>query len=379
MTLEDGVYFDLDPEAYRNDPAKGSTDHKAILANAIQWQARRLKSVMEDLGLIEALTDKEQAERDAKREAGKAFGHAVHTMVLDGEEAFDEQYVVRPDMPEGLVKITRDQIRDALGDACRLPRSAALYDHVVEAKIKRPAGADWLLEDEWLVRVAEEVAGRQEMSRRWKATIDRINWMMTVPRADHKGLSFRERYLSGGQPEVSVFWTDENGVRLKCRFDYLRIKSLLDVKTYAAKENQGAMEAFSNAVETYAYDMQAMHYLEGRRALPALVGAGKVYGEVGRGWLEQVAAFPAERVQWGWLAVQTVGLPEVDMVEPDTKGLMFAASYQQVLLARRIYAAHRDKFGDDQLWTANRGIVQFDDSTFRTSMASRGSPRWSSL
>ena len=40
--LEDGIYFGLPEEQYHDDPALGYTDHKALLVNAVQWQAKRL-------------------------------------------------------------------------------------------------------------------------------------------------------------------------------------------------------------------------------------------------------------------------------------------------------------------------------------------------
>lgn len=71
------------------------------------------------------------------------------------------------------------------------------------------------------------------------------------------------KLLQGGQAESSWFW-EENGVKCKCRPDYLRadIKCVIDLKT----TQNASPESFMKAAYDYRYHVQAAWYLRGLRA-----------------------------------------------------------------------------------------------------------------
>lgn len=68
----------------------------------------------------------------------------------------------------------------------------------------------------------------------------------------------------GGRAEQSIYWNDpETGELCKCRPDFLRYDSIpVDLKTC----NDASEEGFCKAIETYNYDMQEDHYLNGIEA-----------------------------------------------------------------------------------------------------------------
>jgi hypothetical protein len=79
--------------------------------------------------------------------------------------------------------------------------------------------------------------------------------------AAHAVLSHRKAnaLLSGGSPEVSVFAKDDDGtgIKMRGRFDYLHLDSLLvDLKT---SENAEPW-AFASSAATYGYHVQQAHY-----------------------------------------------------------------------------------------------------------------------
>lgn len=371
-----GVHFGLAEADHHADPGLGYTDHKDILANAVQWQAKRMPGLMADLGFVE------DGEEDKEESAGKRFGHMLHTLLLDGRPVFDELYAVKPDKPEGLLE-TIGEIRDALkadGWTGYLPAAARLHDWQCAAKLH---GLGEFLPESWELYVIQYMNGREELSRRWGATLYTIDRMMDMKRPDHGDKSMRERFLSGGAAEVTVIWEDERGTRCKCRFDYLRIKSVIELKKYMAREDQEPIEAFAAAIARYAYHMQVMHYLEGWAQIGRLVRDGAVHGAITPATekvASGIAALPPEfRPQWCWIAVQTAGLPEIDAIEPDVDGTVFAAARYMVDAAREKYRAYCERFGADALWTAHRGIVRLDDQSFRPSITERGTERWTTL
>ncbi len=74
------------------------------------------------------------------------------------------------------------------------------------------------------------------------------------------------KLLRGGQAENSYFW-NENGVKCKCRPDYLRtdLKCVIDLKT----TQNASPESFVKSAYDYRYHVQAAWYLRGLRACGA--------------------------------------------------------------------------------------------------------------
>jgi hypothetical protein len=103
-------------------------------------------------------------------------------------------------------------------------------------------------------RAASKVAILAKDHQRMKATADAV---LLHPLAG--------RMLEGGQPEASVFWTDDTGdhepVRCRARFDYLHPSAGIDVKTCM----DASPAAFTKSVVNFAYDMQAFVYPDGLR------------------------------------------------------------------------------------------------------------------
>jgi hypothetical protein len=372
--IADGVYLNLDPETYRLDLALGSTDHKEILAGAVQWHAKRRNAAICELLELGEVRDPDRARA---QDAGKRYGEALHTMLLEGPEAFDAKYADEPEQPD--LPKTKEEIGAALRGVGIVPPkdSAKRAEFVAHARI-----AGLTLAEDWLEQRATLLMGRCAISPKWRTAI-------TLTRAIMEHHSGAQRYLTKGRAEVSVFWTDETGVRLKARFDYLHPIPLVDLKTYAMREGSEPIAAFCFAAERYAYDMQAAHYIEARTvALPALVAAGKVYDcggpdgamvdleEADMEFMERVAAHPSPR--WIWLTVMTGGVPEIDTVELPMDLLQFSAARAQIEEARRTYRQFRARFGDtdDELWLSDRGLIRLTDASFGMRAVNRGSATW---
>lgn len=75
--------------------------------------------------------------------------------------------------------------------------------------------------------------------------------------------------FSGGAAEVSVFWTVD-GIRKKARFDYLKPRGVVDLKSITNRKRIGFVDACRRSICEWNYPLQAAHYLEARAALPTL-------------------------------------------------------------------------------------------------------------
>ena len=65
--------------------------------------------------------------------------------------------------------------------------------------------------------------------------------------------------LKGTRRERPIFWTDDNGIKCKCRVDAIKDGIMIDLKTAA----DASTEIFSREALRYGYDVQAAHYIDG--------------------------------------------------------------------------------------------------------------------
>lgn len=372
--IPDGIYLNLPEDTYRTDPALGSTDLKEIGANVVQWHGRRRNKIA-----AEALGFSDDDE-EKNRKVGIRFGRALHTMLLDGLDAFSAKYCEEPERP--YLPKTKDEIGAALREAgVPVPRDTSRREiFVAEAKL-----AGIKTSDDWEDERDLLLAGREGISRRWAVFITMTHRVLELH-------TRAQRFLTGGRAEVSVFWTDASGLRQKCRFDYLHPRPLVDLKTFANREGREIVANFVSQAEGLAYDMQAAHYMDARiNHLPRLVEEGRVYegspakvvaatAESRDALVDGVLAVPAsaedvaflQRVaaekspRWVWVTVLTGGVPEVDVIEMPPGLLVFEAAKTQVDEARQKYRMMRERFGhdDDQLWFEDRGLIRLTEHSF---------------
>jgi hypothetical protein len=366
--IPDGIYLNLPMEAYRADPALGGGDLAAILANPVQWHARERNRAWRELN-----------PPSEEETAASKFGTALHTMVLE-PKAFDSRYHVEPTMPN--LPDTKSQIAAQLILRHIKPPATGELKVVFEAQA-RLYGIKLL--DDWKFEQAMERGERTAISAAWARALQLLRNAVDMH-------SVAPKYLRNGYAEVSVFWTDPDGIRLKCRYDYMRLRPVSDVKSYAHRAGQEPIATFVSAAESFGYDFRAAHYCHMRiEAVPALVGAGHVYEgfiftETGK--LQQVDADDMEffvkaaaepEPAWCWIACMTQGFPEVDAIEFPMSLMQFSVAAAQVDLARQTYREFRERFGDDPEtpWRADRGLVRLTDFNFMSNRAKdRGSVKW---
>src|SRR5262245_22880549 len=87
------------------------------------------------------------------------------------------------------------------------------------------------------------------------------------------------RAFQGGIPEVSVFWVDEQGIACKCRLDWLKPRTIVDIKKCANARERPFDVAVLLAIAEYRYDVSARHYLDGFRYLYQFAAEGRVFGD----------------------------------------------------------------------------------------------------
>ena len=242
------------------------------------------------------------------------FGRAVHKFVLEGREAFEAAYA--PTDYSGSTKAGKEE------------------REVIALEGKQP-----IKRDDW----------------------NRIMMAGTIIRANPE----ISGAFSGGHPEVSIFW-DRDGIRRKARFDYLKPRAIVDLKSNANTMDIDFVASCRKSIATYRYDVQAAHYYEARSQVSSLFDAGSVFGDLGRGnqwmanaeWLQKVAT--AKEWAFVWIFYQSTGAPLTwgTTLSPGNGVLDLARA--TLAKAEENYRTFVDRFGLDRPWVITERLEELD-------------------
>lgn len=221
MLHSPGIYFGMTAEEYHADPALGSSSIRDLIASPRRYWERSWMNPDRDLYVDDEDTDATQ------------LGTALHCYVLDGQAAFSRNYIRRPDDDPGATPSQKAALTRKANEAAKAVNRISLHG------------------DEW--RLCEKAA----------AVI-----------SEHVDL---EDLFVGGDHEVSIFWRNQFEIPCKARFDILKPRGIADVKTIAIRDHGRLDVAAKYAIKRLRYHIQAEHYLEARRQLPALFKAEKVF------------------------------------------------------------------------------------------------------
>ena len=151
--------------------------------------------------------------------AAYKFGRAVHAAILT-PATFKKEYVVLPDGIDRRTKAGKEE-----------------YQAFVEAS-----------------------AGKEILTAEDAATIKAV---VSAFKKNREAVAL----LKGTKRERPIFWTDDNGIRCKCRVDAMRDGLMIDLKTAA----DASTETFSREALRYGYDVQAAHYIDGYQHMKSAI------------------------------------------------------------------------------------------------------------
>ncbi|ACL59939.1 PD-(D/E)XK nuclease-like domain-containing protein [Methylobacterium nodulans] len=292
--FEDGIYFGLEEDRYHADAALGSSDLKRLAAEPA------------DYWFGSVLNPNRPAEDSTP---SQIVGMAVHKLVLEGQPSFAARFVRRPD------------------DLARL-------DATARAKLA-PNGEEVLAGDDF----------------------DRVQQASAAVLANpHLATSF-----TGGMSEVSIFWTaevDGEPVRRKARFDYLKPRAIVDLKSTRPSRPTSFKANCLRAMAEYGYPVQAAAYLQARAQLARLAAEGQVFGDHDPAWLARVAAAPAFAFVFVFWSTGDAPLTWGVALSPGNEVLGIAE--KTIDLALWNYVAARRAHGLDAPWVAHTPLDEIE-------------------
>lgn len=278
--IPDGVYLHLSEDAYFTQGALGSTDLiKLYQQGEGWWWSSRLNP------------DRVERPREALN-----FGHALHSIVLEGVGAYEERFAVAPDRRDypGLC-VTVDDMKEALGSrGVQFKASAKKLELVETCRIEAPDVPIWdaIMEDFEASSDGRETVTRDE-DRQLRIMADAVHSHPDI------GPLFAAQAAHVPLAEVSVLWTTTDGIRRRARLDTLLPTATGDLKSLGNWSGRPLPFEVGKIIAERGYDIQKADHHAARRVAYAYIAEGRIYGATPDelAWLKR---FPAEASTWGY-------------------------------------------------------------------------------
>lgn len=290
--IEDGIYMALEAAKYHADPALGSGDVRRLARNPTSYW------------WTSAMNPNKPKDKDTP---ARIRGRAMHEFVLESEALFKGNYMRGPYTDEDdyttaeKTALTKDAKKKA-AEAHKVLIKADDYDRIIIAS----------------------------------AMITKNPELKTV--------------FAGGYPEVSVFWTHD-GVRRKCRLDYLKTGGIGDLKSITNMMDLPFDECCLMAFKRQRMDVQAYHYFQGRAAMRALFEKRKCPDADSRAtlFLETVVKQTDIGFQWVFFQSDDAPITFSKAIRPNNPMLR---DHAKPTLDRAIdnYKKYMKEFGTGQPW-----------------------------
>lgn len=280
------------------------------------------------------------------------LGKAYDKRIIEGRAAFYANYAPALDpgaYPNCLTSV--DDIKAAIGVLGQKPKGKRKEDFVTQLLELDPAAQVWdrLKEDH-----AELNAGKSLLDPTQIARIE-IAAAMIENDPDLK------RCFSGGYPQVSIFWYDqETGCPMKSRLDYLKARAIIDLKTFGNPLGKPIDRAIAGAMASGKYHVQAATYHQAVEQLPALIRDGLTDWGAPNEFLEALCQKAERRFVF---VFQQTGIAPVARGKVFPKGLVYDCGVIAMRDAQVRFADCISRYGTDP-WIDSVPLGAFSDEEF---------------
>ena len=420
---EPGIYFGMAEETYFAIGACSTSELKRLRVSSMEaWAYSRRNPNYEE---------RESPYLD--------HGKAVHCLVLEGEDAFADRYVTELDPSdfEGAL-ISTAEIKAAISRfTCRQPvkpvagGKQALIDQLADlaerhnAEVSLEGTVDQLkdrikvfVEDAPITPVSRvEAIGedgqpfmRPAVKDDWIAQLLALDpaarvWDRIV--ADHLKAHEGKRLISAkderririaahmvlkhpdagamlreGHSEVSIFWyCRKTGVPMKARLDWLKLNTVLDLKTFSNKSGMPVDKAILRAIANYTYNLQHVVYEEAVMEARAMIrehGVSVIFDYDDSVWAD-VNKRQVFAVQWAKITeaprfifvFQQSGMAPVTRVFSMPQGEIWKASHRMAEDLKRVWADCAAIYGCEA-WLDHQPMIEIEDELIPMWSTERG-------
>jgi len=346
---EPGIYFGLPEDEYHKDPALSSSGIRKLLTSSLDFWVN---------------SPMNPAYVDEKTEA-MIVGTAFHRRLLEPER-YAATCAVAPSREEYPDAIDgAEDLRKLCGDL-GVKKSGTIADMCERILEANPDAELWPVIKAQLLKQTE---GKIVLRPSVAEDIERAARIVLMHQAAAKA-------MTGGYSEVSIFWIDsESGVRLKARLDYLKVKAIVDLKTFSNSLGKPVRAAVASAVANGGYHIQAVMYDQAVRAAKHLLRTRKsaavhfVGHDVPNDWLTSFAACESHAFVFVFIEqgpVTNVVVREFRRSDGQggTENLYWSSGMAGVREAIRVYETCMATHGPDKPWIIDYPMAPFGDVEF---------------
>lgn len=269
-----GIYFDMPEDVYFSLPCLSQSGIKKLAASSMLFWADSWMNA-----------EKQRVERE-HHIAGKVY----HCRLLEGVSAFALRFVCELERSEDVKVVETKEDIEAYISQIRLPGSDVCHTPITrvetgetkivkgqEVPITRAAKKEDILRQ--LLEIEPDAPYWPEMVRRYQAE---HQGKQMVPAWLMKDVEIAALMIErdpgiaplakGGQAEVTLIWYDElTGVPMKARVDKMKVRRMIDLKTFANQRERMPETAIRFDISSYKYNIQPTVYFEGADAVRKIV------------------------------------------------------------------------------------------------------------
>jgi hypothetical protein len=342
---EPGIYFGMSDEVYHAIHACSTSGLKHLSVSSMDYWANSLLN----------------PDREIEEKAHFNLGKAIHCFVLEGEQAYLDRYVVDIDKAsfvdeegKSILLETTDQIKARLAELGHKPVSKGLEDATRAARKE-----DWITQ---LLEVDPDAPVWERMVTQFHG--ENLGKQFIDARTDHRIRIAAKMILAhpeiaktvqGGYPEVAVFWfCPVTGTPMKCKFDYLKMRAIVDLKSFGNKGLKPIDRAIETAIANYRYNLQHVIYVEAAMEARHLIrehGTEAIH-------IEDEARLPeitdwcfkwaSQREEPGFIFVfQQMGVAPVTRGKIMPTGTVFSVTKSRAEMLRRKWVESASTYGSD--------------------------------
>lgn len=281
-----GIYFGMDEATYHAAPAFSASGIKDINVSPLRFYLRSWMN-----------PNREPDEEDTP---AKILGTACHVAVLEGMEAFQAAYALKPDPSDYPDALATGKDLKAACKALGLKQNGTLEE--MSARIR---------EVDAVVPLWVEIVEAFERENAGKIVLTPKQWAdVHMAALVISRMPSVRSVFSGGRSEVSIFW-EASGIPMKARLDYLKPGAIGDLKTFANINEREIKEAVAGEVARNRYFIQPIVYtaaVVAAKKMFATSGMDAVHGDVDAAWLREVMA--SKHHKFSFVFMQTGGVPD---------------------------------------------------------------------
>lgn len=327
--FREGVFFDLSESDYHSVEAFSASGAKLLRQSPLDYWARSKWNPLQAEVLAEDASE------------AKELGSAFDCRIIEGKAAFESRYAtkIEPDEYPDCLR-TMDEMKAWL--KARDMKVSGSKDDLMQRI--RDVGEMVSLWDDFLEGHKKLHNGKEFLSPDWMGKIEYAAKMIEADPVFGKA-------FSGGAPQVSVFWTcPVIGVPCKARFDYLKARAIVDLKTVQPMKGNPHAQTINTAIGRYRYHVQATLYMEAATNVARFLKEGETNAanpEHAENGSVLKALMADHQKTWLWVFQVKGPAPTVIGRTLSPESMICQAARAEIEAMKQLYRLCREKWGTD--------------------------------